>query len=191
MVELSIIRDLVAIFGVIAGFSYYVLTVRNSQRMQELTLKSQEESTKARQTQLFMQIFQDINSEKSWETWLELVKCSYNDYDDFVHKYDSDVNPENWRKRMRFWYSYNAIGYLLKDGVISTEQVERLVGRVVLGMWNVWGDAIIWMREKQGLLNWFSGFEYLYKELAKYYRENPELTPANPDIAPKYTPKYE
>jgi hypothetical protein len=30
MVELSVIRDLLAIFGVIAGFSYYVLTVRNA-----------------------------------------------------------------------------------------------------------------------------------------------------------------
>ena len=30
MIELSTIRDLVAIFGVVAGFSYYVLTVRNA-----------------------------------------------------------------------------------------------------------------------------------------------------------------
>ena len=32
MIELSTIRDLVAIFGVVAGFSYYVLTVRNAQK---------------------------------------------------------------------------------------------------------------------------------------------------------------
>jgi sensor domain CHASE-containing protein len=41
MIELSVIRDLVAIFGVIAGFSYYVLTVRANQKNQELTLKAQ------------------------------------------------------------------------------------------------------------------------------------------------------
>ncbi|TFH03581.1 MAG: hypothetical protein E4H14_16495 [Candidatus Thorarchaeota archaeon] len=40
MIELSTIRDLVAIFGVIAGFSYYVLTVRNNQKNQELALES-------------------------------------------------------------------------------------------------------------------------------------------------------
>ncbi|TFH13219.1 hypothetical protein E4H04_12340 [Candidatus Bathyarchaeota archaeon] len=40
MIELSTIRDLVAIFGVIAGFSYYVLTVRNKQKNQELALES-------------------------------------------------------------------------------------------------------------------------------------------------------
>ena len=35
-VTLQIVRDVVAIFGVIAGFSYYVLTVRNSQRARAL-----------------------------------------------------------------------------------------------------------------------------------------------------------
>ena len=44
------IRDLVAIFGVIAGFTYYVMTVRNSQRMQQMTLET-------RQAQLFMQVY--------------------------------------------------------------------------------------------------------------------------------------
>lgn len=37
---LQVVRDLVAIFGVIAGFSYYVLTVRNAQRTRELALKA-------------------------------------------------------------------------------------------------------------------------------------------------------
>jgi len=32
MIELSIIRDLVAIFGVIAGFTYYVMTVRQTEQ---------------------------------------------------------------------------------------------------------------------------------------------------------------
>jgi len=29
MIELSVVRDLVAIFGVMAGFTYYAVTVRN------------------------------------------------------------------------------------------------------------------------------------------------------------------
>jgi len=47
MIELSTIRDLVAIFGVIAGFSYYVLTVR-------ATRKNQQQQLETRQAQLFM-----------------------------------------------------------------------------------------------------------------------------------------
>ena len=51
----SMIRDLVAIFGVIAGFTYYVLTVKNTRKNQQLQLET-------RQAQLFMQIFQEFSS---------------------------------------------------------------------------------------------------------------------------------
>ena len=59
MIELSVIRDLVAIFGVIAGFTYYVLSVRNANR--------------SRQTQIFMPIYTymwnvDLNSK-----WFEVM----------------------------------------------------------------------------------------------------------------------
>ena len=57
MIELSVIRDLVAIFGVIAGFSYYVLTVRNAQRNQQHQLET-------RQAQLFMNVFNTFASKE-------------------------------------------------------------------------------------------------------------------------------
>jgi len=41
-VTLQMVRDVVAIFGVIAGFTYYVLTVRNSQRMQKMQLETRQ-----------------------------------------------------------------------------------------------------------------------------------------------------
>ena len=52
MIELDVIRDLVAIFGVIAGFSYYVMTVRINQKNQELMLKAQQQQLETRQAQL-------------------------------------------------------------------------------------------------------------------------------------------
>jgi hypothetical protein len=45
LVELSTIRDLVAIFGVVAGFSYYVLTVRNAKKSQDERIYCSKEST--------------------------------------------------------------------------------------------------------------------------------------------------
>ena len=47
MIELSVIRDLVAIFGVLAGFSYYVMTVRSQQKNQEISQKNQELTIKS------------------------------------------------------------------------------------------------------------------------------------------------
>jgi len=46
LLMLQVVRDLVAIFGVIAGFTYYVLTVRNAQ--------------KTRRALLFTQIYSDF-----------------------------------------------------------------------------------------------------------------------------------
>ncbi len=46
MIELLVIRDLVTIFVVIAGLSFYVWTVRNAQ-------KSQQMAEQNRQIQLF------------------------------------------------------------------------------------------------------------------------------------------
>ena len=36
MIELSVFRDLVAIFGVIGGFSYYFLTVQNANKARKI-----------------------------------------------------------------------------------------------------------------------------------------------------------
>ena len=66
-----------AIFGVLAGFTYYVITVRNAQRVRELTLKAQEQSLETRQTQLFMQIYSEISS-KDFQA----------DFDEFLYNVD-------------------------------------------------------------------------------------------------------
>ncbi len=59
MFELSVVRDLVAIFGVIAGFGYYVLTVRNNQENQRQQLET-------RQAQLYMQVYNVSHNDPSY-----------------------------------------------------------------------------------------------------------------------------
>jgi len=79
MIELSIIRDLVAIFGVIAGFSYYVLTVRTNQKNQEISLKSQQLNVETRQAQMFMQIFQRFQEPDFIEQYNTLMGLKWKD----------------------------------------------------------------------------------------------------------------
>ncbi len=59
-----------AIFGVIAGFTYYVLTVRNSQRMQQLQIET-------RKAQLYMQLFMRITSEEFLKKSIDLLRGDY------------------------------------------------------------------------------------------------------------------
>jgi hypothetical protein len=66
MIELSTIRDLVAIFGVIAGFSYYVITVRTNQRNQQNQLET-------RQAQLFWNIYDKFETRENSERFFEYI----------------------------------------------------------------------------------------------------------------------
>ena len=76
---LQVVRDLVAIFGVIAGFTYYVMVVRNSQRMQQLQLET-------RKAQLYMQLFMRITSEEFVKKSIDLLRLEYDNVDEFMEK---------------------------------------------------------------------------------------------------------
>ena len=69
MIELSVIRDLVAIFGVIAGFSYYVLTVRNANTARKIQLLNSSSF---------------VNSVEVARISLELLDMQWEDFDDFL-----------------------------------------------------------------------------------------------------------
>ena len=96
MIELSTIRDLVAIFGVIAGFSYYVLIVRNTNR--------------ARKTQIAMTLSTSVFAIETNRTYQELMIMQWDDYDDFQRKYDSVVDPENFSLRWNMWKQFDNLG---------------------------------------------------------------------------------
>jgi hypothetical protein len=59
LVMLQVMRDLVAIFGVIAGFSYYVMVVRNS--------------NKSRRTQVVLNLRSTLFSEEMNRNNIELL----------------------------------------------------------------------------------------------------------------------
>jgi hypothetical protein len=180
---LQVVRDLVAIFGVIAGFTYYVLTVRNAQRTRELSLKAQEQALETRQTQLFMQIYQQLNSEESHKTVMELYNLEIKDYDEYLHKYDSSVNPAHYGKRAHIWYSYNTIGELLRMGIIELELLIRLqLDLPVILMWEKWEDIIRATRVRENIPDLWESFEYLYDEMKKFRssRGYPEIIGPQP-----------
>ena len=96
-VTLQMIRDVVAIFGVLAGFSYYVITVRNASR--------------ERKTQLAQHISEKITSLEKSLISLELLEMEWDDFDDFLRKYDSTINQDNYSKRALIWGMYNECAF--------------------------------------------------------------------------------
>jgi hypothetical protein len=161
MIELSVIRDLVAIFGVIAGFSYYVLTVRNAQKAQQIAEKN-------RQIQLLSQLFA---TEEVIRTIIELLNMNWTDYDDFERKYGSDNNPDNYAKRVYVWGLCDNFGYMLRKDLIDRDLVFDRFHYTLLYLWAKFEGVIkeIRRRYKQPI-QWID-FDYLVEECIKYYRE--------------------
>ena len=125
-ITLQIIRDIVTIFGVLAGFTYYVLNVRNSQRIQKMTLET-------RQAQLFMQIYNRWADREMTKMEYEFQEWQWNDYDDYVRKYESDVNSLSLRTTIGKYYE--GIGVLVKRGLVDPTFVDDLMSTGILRYW--------------------------------------------------------
>jgi hypothetical protein len=160
MAELSVIRDFVAIFGVIAGFTYYVLTVRNQR--------------KARQAQLLTGLYETYRSPEFSKMQLGVLRMDCTNYDDFHEKYGPDADLEGYAQWQSVLAFFNGIGVLLKNGMIDISLVDELLSNMIFATWNRMGPIILEWRERDPhnvrRLNhypYYHGFEYIYEELKK------------------------
>jgi len=154
MIELSIIRDLVAIFGVIAGFSYYYLTVRNANITRKID-----------QARRILDRNQDVAITLLWK---ELVDMEWDDYDDFIDKYDWRTNTENWAKRTKMFGYCNEAGYMLYHTQIDIETLNSMIGDLgTIRLWNKFGSVIVTERERENDKDYCKWFEYFVTEMGK------------------------
>jgi len=149
-----VIRDLVAIFGVIGGFSYYVMVVRNASR--------------ARKTQLLLQLRQTLMNIEFQRSAIDLIDSDFTTFDEFLEKYDSTVNPDNYAHRARLWQYFDGIGYLLHENLIDLDSVYHLIGGIQPEMhWLKWKPIIEENRKRYDNPDQFIWFEYLANEFKK------------------------
>jgi len=171
--------------GILVGIFYYIMTLQNTRKNQQLTLKAQEQAVTTREAQLFMQIYQQLNTVESQKTWAELLNMKWDNLEDYREKHDSSVNLDSWGKRGHIWWTYTTIGHMLEKDLIDPDLVYRTLGPMVMMQWDKWKDVINDTRERavlsdaRGGLGMFGGFEYLNDEMVKIYNENPDLHPPN------------
>jgi len=158
MIELSVIRDLVTIFGVIAGFSYYVLTVRNT--------------NKARRKDILFQRL-NIMDDEFYNNWRRIFGFRAEEWKtgrDFA-KHVSE-NPEDYGFISSVLMLFQSIGTLLKDGVIDPDYVFDIYSpHMVIWTWEKLVPVVEMYREAINYPNYFSNFENLYNETCKKYPE--------------------
>ena len=132
-----------------------------TQKNQELALQAQKLALETRQIQLFMQIYNDVNTEENLLTFIELTNSDIDIEENL--QYDPAVNLTLVAKRVRLWYSYNTIGELLRDNIIEKDLLHRLnIDINVIVMWEKWEGFITRNRETGNMPDLWDGFEYLY-----------------------------
>ena len=164
MIELSTIRDLVAIASFILALTYYIINIKNQER--------------SRHASLFMNVYQTINTDRGIESDLVSSKIVYKTHEDWERIAST---PELY---MAYAYQANfleSLGVLVRDGLIDIEMIARLHSGSTLFWWDKYKDGIYASREAMNWPRWMIEAEYLYDRIVEYSRNHPELLIRLPD----------
>jgi hypothetical protein len=164
MVELSVIRDMVTIFGVLTGLTYYTLTVRASQRNMRQTLET-------RQISLIDNMVTRSMSEQGFKNLFELLRYEWDDFEDFERKYGSENNLEATAKRFSVWQDYNLIGLMLRKGLVEADDLYDMGVQGVIFLWEKYKHVIEEERRRYMSKNFLMDFEYLAGEIFRVVKE--------------------
>jgi hypothetical protein len=121
MIDLGLIRDIVTIFGVIAGFSYYVLTVRNA--------------NKARQVEMLHRLHDSKYDVEGIERFFQLTNLEWDDFNDYFEKYSAMNNPKMaaiMESQMSF---FEGLGVIVKKQVIDLDTVYDIFSNRIISLW--------------------------------------------------------
>lgn len=177
MVDLALLQSVSYIagaLGVCVAAFYYVMNLREQRRNRRITF-----------TQNLIQTF---NTVENFKIQGELLNMDWKNYDDFEKKYGSDTNVDNYGKRMFFFYTFESLGKLLKEGLVDSETLYGVINTTVITIWIKFLPTIVENRRRyMGRTGW-EGFEYLYNETVKIKKQRePEYV--MPDTLTKYVPE--
>ena len=169
MIELSVIRDLVAIFGVIAGLSYYVTNIRESRRNRRITLTTT--------------MFQPFMTTEGNQKMMDLLSMEWDSIEDYMEKYDSKVNPNNASKRMSMWTLCNTIGLLFREGYLDFNTLISSSGGWIGTLWLKFKPVIETYRGTHYTEKAYEDFEYLADKIIEFERAGGKREYGIPDSA--------
>ncbi len=169
--EIQAAYYMVAATGVLVAAVYYIYNMGQTKKTQDLTLKAQQQQLETRQVQLYMQLYQQLNSKETVRSMVELLNMEWKDYDDFERKYGGESNPENYALRHSAWYLFDGLGYLLREKLVEPKMMYKLVGLEVPWHWKKYRDIIVETRAKVKLVNMYDDFEYLSEAMSKIQLE--------------------
>jgi hypothetical protein len=128
VVDITEISAMVAAAGVLVGVVYYILDMRNQNKM--------------RRTDLLMRLHQANSTKEMVEAAQKFVSLDYKDYDDFVQKYGSLYSEgEVQTAFIMIGQFFEGIGVLMKNGLADINLVTQLFARATTSSIDLGRDA--------------------------------------------------
>jgi hypothetical protein len=146
-ITLPIALQILQTAGILVGIIYYITIMRNQSKTREAQFLLQ-----------FNTVFQDKETIKDWH---DVIQIQFQDYQDFLEKFDSSVNMELYLQRSRVWRMLNTFGNILKRGLVKPETVyDAMSGTFIIRMWENQGPIIKEIRRHRNAPFHLEGFEY-------------------------------
>ena len=135
---------------------------------------NQKMQLETRQAQLFMQVYNRWSDRELTRMQMEFQTWEWDDYDDWVEKYESNLDAKSLRATIGMFYE--GVGVLIKRGLIDAALVDDLMSTPILSYWRKFEPVIKEARERSGYPQRAEYQEYLYNQiLAIAEKQHPEL----------------
>jgi len=172
MVEITyqMVLSTLQTLGILVGIYYYVMTLRNQRKNQELALET-------RQAQLFMNIYDRRINNPDWDEINHRIQgLRWKDWDEYQALFDY-TNPETRDNHMAMstmMTFYVGVGVLVKSNLVDIRLIAQFMSRSTKVFWEHVEPIVEEGREHWYGPGWLKELEYLYNELNKYAEEHPE-----------------
>jgi hypothetical protein len=169
---LQTVISLLTLISLTIGVIYHIMTLRNTRRNQELTLKAQEQALETRQAQLFMQSYHETASVELQTLAFKIMDWEWTDYTDFREKYVNDRN--RWGEFVSFMLHMNGLGILLEENYIHSELLYKMDqdGAAPMYWWSKFESVIREMRETENNPSLMKYFEHYAEEMIRLRKLN-------------------
>ena len=154
--------------GLLVGIFYYVLTLRNQQKNQEISQRNQKAAHETRQLQYLLEFNKELveTTHKNLQQYWDAMTAEWTDFDDYLEKHGPYT--EHFNYRMTVWNRNHITGLMIRDGLIDVKTYVEYVGQGPVLMWNKYKDIIYEYRKRFQNPIMHQGWEILASEIEKY-----------------------
>ena len=146
MVDITEIAAVVAAAGVLVGVAYYILDLRNQNRI--------------RKTDLLVRLCSIMQSKDWLESWDKIDSLQTTD---LIKMRDQHQTVE---MNQVYWF-FEEIGILMQMKLVDIDLVDRMLHRLVKNTWEKLEPVVHYGRKLRNDPRIAQGFEYLYNEMQK------------------------